>query len=78
MTKDYKDFLKRYENHKEKNSARSHLFRKEGFEEMNEKYENNYNYHEKVEEENKEKFNVYRERYTEAYWDTKENHAYYS
>lgn len=44
--KDYEDFLKRAEHHRDKNEAREHLFRGEGFKEMNYKYGINYDYYE--------------------------------
>jgi len=40
---DYSDFLKQYESHRDKHEARGHLFREEGFKEMNEKYGPEYN-----------------------------------
>lgn len=43
--KDYGDFLKRMEHHREKNAAREHLFRGEGFKEMNAKYGSEYDYY---------------------------------
>ena len=76
--KDYNDFLNRYEHHREKSSAREHLFRGEGFQEMNKKYGTEYNYYDTAENEYEHKYIKYRERFYEAYWDTKENHAYYS
>ena len=33
--KDYDDFLKNFENHREKHEARSHLMREEGWKELN-------------------------------------------
>lgn len=44
---------------------------------MNKKYGADYDYHQNVEDENDNKYVKYRERYYEAYWDTKENHVYY-
>jgi len=76
--KDYEDFLNRYEHHREKSSAREHLMRGEGFKEMNQKYGTEYDYYEKADQEHDDKYIKYRERYYEQYWDTKENHAYYS
>ena len=52
--------------------------RTEGFNELNSKYGPYYNHYDDVDEEFSNKYNKYRERYYEAYWDTKENHAYYS
>lgn len=75
---DYKDFLNRYEHHREKNSAREHLFRGEGFKEMNYKHGPDYDYWQNADAEHSDKYVRYRERYYEGYWDTKENHEYYS
>lgn len=36
-----------------------------------------YDHYEAADKENSDKYIKYRERYYEAYWDTKENHAYY-
>jgi hypothetical protein len=33
--KDYDDFLKNFENHREKHEARTHLMREEGWKELN-------------------------------------------
>jgi hypothetical protein len=45
---------------------------------MNEKYGTDYDFYEEgANEENKDKYIKYRERYYEKYWDTRENHAYY-
>lgn len=75
---DYQDFINRYEHHREKSQAREHLFRGEGFKQMNEKYGTDYDFYEEgANEENKDKYIKYRERYYEKYWDTRENHAYY-
>ena len=79
--KDYDDFLKQYESHKDRHDARSRLYREEGFEELNEKYGTKYNAFDNmtnVNDEMNKNYNIYRERYYEHYWDTKENHAYYS
>jgi 3-methyladenine DNA glycosylase/8-oxoguanine DNA glycosylase len=40
--KDYDDFLKNFENHREKHEHRAHLFREEGFKELNDKYDPSY------------------------------------
>jgi curved DNA-binding protein CbpA len=45
---DYEDFLNRYEHHRDKSEAREHLFRGEGFKEMNQKYGTEYDYYEKA------------------------------
>ena len=76
--KDYEEFLNRYEHHREKSTAREHLMRGEGFKEMNQKYGTDYDFFEKADKEGEDKYIKYRERYYEQYWDTKENHAYYS
>jgi len=75
---DYNDFLNRYEHHREKSSAREHLYRGEGFKEMNDKYGTEYDHYQSADSENSDKYIKYRERFFECYWDTKENHAYYS
>ena len=75
---DYNDFLKRYDDHRDKHEAREHLFRGEGFKDLNYKYGPDYKFYDNVEQENEHKYNKYRERYYEAYWDTKDNHDYYS
>ena len=75
---DYNDFLNRYEHHREKNGAREHLYRGEGFKDLNQKYGTEYDHFQAVDEENSDKYVKYRERFYENYWDTKENHAYYS
>lgn len=79
--KDYKDFLKTYENHKTMHDARSTLFREEGFRDLHEKYGTDYNVHDDAENPNSqmnEKWHVYKEQYFERYWDTKTNAEYYS
>jgi len=75
---DYGDFLKNFEEHRDTHEARSHLMREEGWKNLNEKYGPDYKHWEDVEGENAHKYNKYRERYMESYWDTKENHLYYS
>ena len=80
--KDYKDFLKTYENHKEKHDARSTLFREEGFRDLHEKYGPEYDHYAQTENnpnhEKNENYHIYRERFENRYWDTKANHEYYS
>ena len=64
--KDYDDFLRQYEQHKDKSEARSRLFREEGFEELNEKHGPDYNVFERQDDMNdpmNEKYNMYRFRY---------------
>lgn len=79
--KDYSDFLKAYENHRDNNEARSTLYREEGFRDFNEKHGTEYDHYtagdDPKSEINKD-YHVYRERYYEKYWDTKVNHEYYS
>ena len=80
--KDYDDFLKQYENHREKHDARSTLYREEGWKELNEKYDKDYkNEFEEMDDMNSEmnkNYNQYRFRFYERYWDTRDNHAYYA
>jgi hypothetical protein len=54
------------------------LYRTEGFKEFNDKYGTEYDYYQAADKEHSDKYIKYRERFYEAYWDTKENHAYYS
>ena len=79
--KDYKEFLKEYENHQSMHDARSTLFREEGFRDINEKLGPDYSVHDEAEDPNSEmneKWHVYKEQYFERYWDTKQNAEYYS
>ena len=79
--KDYDDFLRQYESHKEKHDARSNLFREEGFREMHDKYGQDYNVFDRMDDGNdpmNEKYNMYRARFYERYWDTQENHDWYA
>ena len=79
--KDYSDFLKAYESHRDTHEARSTLYREEGFRNLNDKYGTEYDHYsagdDPKSEVNKDYF-VYRERYYEKYWDTKANAEYYS
>ena len=73
--------MKQYESHKTKHEARGHLFREEGFKEFNQKYGPDYDSFENMRNPNdemNEKYNMYRMRFYEGYWDTKENDAFYS
>lgn len=73
--------MKHYDSHRDKHGARGHLYRQEGFEELNKKYGTEYNAFDKMGDMNddmNQNYNMYRERFYERYWDTKENHAYYS
>ena len=79
--KDYSDFMKSYENHRDRHEARTKLNRTEGFEELNDKYGSDYEHRNEQDNPNSpmnENYNIYRERYYERYWDTKANHDYYS
>ena len=69
----YEDFLKQYKNHREKHDARSHLYRTEGFEKLNEKYGLDHDIYERgdnMDDPINEKYNMYKARYYERYWDT--------
>jgi hypothetical protein len=77
--KDYDDFLKNFENHREKNEHRTHLMREEGWKELNDKYEHGYKFYQDVEGETEHKYDSYgADQYMEGYWDTKINALYYS
>lgn len=77
--KDYNDFLKNFENHRDKHEHRTHLMREEGWKEMNDKYDSTYKFFQEAEGENEHKYNSYgTDQYVEGYWDTKINHMYYS
>jgi hypothetical protein len=52
--KDYEDFLKNFENHRETNEARSHLLREEGWKELNDKHGSDMNYFRDAEEAHKD------------------------
>lgn len=75
---DYQDFINRYEHHRDKSETREYLYRGEGFKDLNQKYGTEYDHYQHADKENSDKYIKYKERYYEAYWDTKENHAYYS
>jgi len=80
--KDYDDFLRTFESHREKHEARSSLLREEGFKELQDKIgkvDDIVFYHENSEK-FKYKYNSYKnvETFYEGYWDTKANHIYYS
>ena len=77
--KDYDDFLKNFENHREKNEHRTHLMREEGWKDLNDKYGHGYKFFEDIEGETQHKYNSYgADQYMEGYWDTKINALYYS
>ena len=42
--KDYDDFLKNFENHRDKNEHRTRLMREDGFKELNDKYGSKYDF----------------------------------
>lgn len=79
---DYNDFLKQYEQHKEKSDARTHLYREEGWDKLNKKYgpgyEDAYDKMEDMEDPLNENYKMYRERYYSRYWDTSDNDRWYS
>ena len=74
--KDYDDFLKNFENHREKNEARTHLMREEGFKELNDKYGSNQNVYDQAPEMFKDKYSAFREDCYDGHWDRKENKPY--
>ena len=76
-TQDYQEFINRYDHHRDKSQAREHLYRGEGFKELNQKYGTDYDHYTHADQEGSDKYIKYRERYYEKYWDTKENHGYY-
>jgi hypothetical protein len=51
--------------HRTKHEARSHLFRTEGFKELNHKYGVDYDHYEDADKENADKYNHYRGRFYE-------------
>ncbi len=55
-TKDYSEFFDRFEHHREKSSAREHLFRGEGFKDLNYKYGPEYDYFENATREHSDKY----------------------
>jgi hypothetical protein len=75
--KDYEDFLKNYKDHKIKHATRTKL-RSQGFEEAKRKYGYDYDHYRMVKEEYKDKYYCYKEGTHKEYFDTKENHEYYS
>ena len=76
---DYNDFLRNFENHREKNEERTYLMREEGWKELNDKYDSTYKFFQEAESETEHKYNTYgADRYMEGYWDTKINHLYFS
>ena len=45
---------------------------------MNYKHGEDFNYYKEADEMHSDKYNQYRERFYETYWDTKDSHEYYS
>lgn len=79
--KDYNDFLKNFEKHQDLHEARGKVYREEGFENLNDKFGAYYDHFEQQDNPNSQmnqKYYVYKERYYERFWDTKDNHDYYS
>jgi hypothetical protein len=79
--KDYADFLRAYERHRDNHEARSTLYREEGFQDLNKRFGVDYSHFEAQDDPNSamnKDYNVYRERYYERYWDTKANDEWYS
>lgn len=79
--KDWKEFLKEFEDHQTMHEARSILYREEGFRDLNDKFGADYNIHVEAEDpESKlnERWHIYKEQSYNRYWDTKDNAAYYS
>jgi hypothetical protein len=77
--KDYDDFLKNFENHREKHEHRSHLLREEGWKDLNDKYDSNYKHFREVEDQYEHKYDTFgADMYIEGYWDSKINTLYYS
>jgi hypothetical protein len=67
--KDYEDFIKNFENHRDKNEHRTHLMREEGWKHFNDKYDSTYDHKEEVKKDHK--YNEYgAHTYFEGYWDT--------
>ena len=77
--KDYSDFLKNFEDHREKHETRSHLLREEGWKDLNKKFGSEFDYWQDVEKMNEDKYNSHGTKiYYEGYWDSKANDMYYS
>jgi len=79
--KDYDDFLRNFENHREKHETRSTLLREEGWKDLQDKTKvDDIAFYHKNSEKYKYKYNAYKsvETFYEGYWDTKANHIYYS
>lgn len=76
--KDYDDFLRNFENHREKHEHRTHLMREEGWKELNDKYGTVLDYKVHAPKIHEDEYVRYGAQYEEGYWDTKANHLYYS
>ena len=78
--KDYDDFLKNFENHRDKSEARTKLMREEGFKELNDKYGSKYDFWESAKFENSHKYDYFinGEQHFGGYFDSKENGVYFS
>jgi hypothetical protein len=75
--KDYDDFLKNFEQHRDKHEARAHLLREEGFKDLNDKFPD-YDMR-NAEKHHSHKYNSYStDKYVEGYWDSKANDLYWS
>ena len=75
--RDYADFVHAYEKHRSEHAERTSM-RTEGFEEARQKHPQNYDHYLFVEKEFEDRYYSYRSGFVDEYWDTKENHAYYS
>jgi len=75
--KDYEDFLKNYKNHKIKHHTRDSM-KSQGWEESKSKYGIYYDHYNSVPEEYKKDYHQYTDGQKHIYYDTKENHKYYS
>jgi len=76
--KDYEDFLKTFEDHREKHEARSHLMREEGWKSINDKFPH-YEHYDHVDKEYEHKYDsFYKDVYFQGTMDSKANTIYYS
>jgi hypothetical protein len=76
--KDYEDFIKQYESHKDRTKVRTSA-RREGFEEFNYKYGPNYDAFAAADKEYSDKYEVFKDRYLDKrYYESKEDIEYYS
>lgn len=76
---DYDDFLKNFENHREKNEHRTKIMREDGFKDINDKYGSKYDFWDSAKYENAHKYDYFQkgEMYFGGYFDTKANGIYY-